>query len=102
MREKIDYLTNVLDRNVEEVLHNPSFLAMSLEKRIKPRYSVLAQLQEKGLLEKDYSLSVFVPSNEAFKERFINLLQAEGTQQKVIVRKRHKTIEASKEFASPI
>ena len=71
MSKKISYLSETLGRDIEELLSCPGYMTSSLEKRLIPRFALINQLKEKGLLKKHVPLcSVVTTSDEAFAKRF--------------------------------
>lgn len=70
---KVNYLVNVMGRSVQELVTASTFLTMSLENRIMPRWTVLSAMEKVGLLKKTYSLSTLVTwSDDYFYERFVD------------------------------
>lgn len=66
-QQKVDYLVNVLKRDVREMVKFPSYLGFSLENRIIPRFARITELKEQGLLEKEPSLATILSvSDPAF------------------------------------
>lgn len=82
--EKIKYLIIESNRGIEEILRYPMVLAFSLERRIKPRFAVIALLQERGILKENLSLSYILnASNEKFNQRFVVNFQDKGALEKL-------------------
>lgn len=71
LRKKVDYLLHSLHRDIPELLSCPSFLTSSLEKKLIPRFNIVNQLKEKGLLEKRVPMCAVVSvADKAFEKRF--------------------------------
>lgn len=89
--KKIDYLLNVMNRDIQEVLIFPRFLAMSLENRMKPRFSVVDRLVERGLLKRTtWSVSTILKmSNKDFQTRFVGKLCGEETPERGLIQNAH-------------
>ncbi|KAL3700317.1 hypothetical protein R1sor_018339 [Riccia sorocarpa] len=69
---KVNYLVNVMGRSVQELVTAVNFLTMSLEKRIRPRWTVLAAMEKAGLVTKTYKLSTLATwSDDYFEKKFV-------------------------------
>eukprot|EP00249_Psilotum_nudum_P012945 c24062_g1_i1 orf=667-1251(+) len=79
LSESIDYLVNVLNRDVKDLVKYPVFLSCSLQDRIIPRLSIVIKKQEERNYKRDYSLGYLLAmSNESFEKRFALLHQEPG------------------------
>jgi mTERF domain-containing protein len=75
VRQKFDFLVNIMNRPAKEVLKFTSFVTYSLEGRIKPRHRVFSWLVSQGLLpQREYALRTIIGGSEKyFRKRFVNL-----------------------------
>lgn len=75
LQKKFDFLTNVMNRSLKEVLTFTAFVTYSLERRIKPRHWVFSWLLSEGLLpQKNYSLRTIIGGSEDyFREKYLVL-----------------------------
>ncbi|XP_077249372.1 transcription termination factor MTERF15, mitochondrial-like [Tasmannia lanceolata] len=72
VRRVMDFFVNRLDQKPSFLSKHPNFLLLSLEKRIRPRCSVLQVLMSKGILRKDLKLSTVLPLTEKkFMEKYV-------------------------------
>ncbi|KAI9080315.1 hypothetical protein K1719_037709 [Acacia pycnantha] len=68
----MDFLVNKMGRPSRMIARCPVVLFFSLEKRIKPRCSVVQALRLKGLIKKTLSLStILLPDEKRFEEKFL-------------------------------
>eukprot|EP00249_Psilotum_nudum_P013181 c24199_g1_i1 orf=134-1660(+) len=73
---KADFLVNVLNRSIKEVVKFPAFFTYSLEKRIIPRFNIALETVKLGIVKADISLScVLARSDKTFEKLFIKKLQ---------------------------
>ncbi|XP_077249369.1 uncharacterized protein LOC143888865 [Tasmannia lanceolata] len=72
IRRGMDFFVNKMNCKPSVISKYPNILALSLEKRIVPRCSVLQVLMSKGLIKKDLCLAPVLKLNEKeFLEKFV-------------------------------
>ncbi|XP_077248871.1 uncharacterized protein LOC143888366 [Tasmannia lanceolata] len=68
----MDFFVNKMDRKPSFLSKHPNFLLFSLEKRIRPRCSVLQVLMSEDILKKDLNLSSALQlSEKEFMEKYV-------------------------------
>ncbi|KAH7437201.1 hypothetical protein KP509_05G060600 [Ceratopteris richardii] len=73
LKRRVDFLTKVLKRPVQDLVKCPAFLVSNINKVIMPRLRVLEWLSSKGLLKK-FSLSTLVETDDKqFLRKFVRL-----------------------------
>ncbi|KAL3615538.1 hypothetical protein CASFOL_041199 [Castilleja foliolosa] len=74
LQKKIEYLCNDIGSSLDYLDVFPGYLCYDLEKRIKPRFKFHKWLMEKGLCQREYSLSTIIACSEkAYVERLFRI-----------------------------
>lgn len=72
IRRTVDFYLNTASIAREVIVGQPILLKYSVEKRLRPRHSVITVLQSKGLLKKRNSIVVpFKISEKSFLEKYV-------------------------------
>ncbi|XP_077249378.1 uncharacterized protein LOC143888874 [Tasmannia lanceolata] len=71
VKKVMDFFVNKMDQKPSFLSEHPNFILLSLEKRIRPRCSVLQVLMSKDILKKDLKLSALLMSEKEFMEKYV-------------------------------
>ncbi|CAL9181093.1 unnamed protein product [Musa hybrid cultivar] len=78
LSDKMTFLLKEAGCELAYIICRPVLLTYSLEKRLRPRYEVMNFLDQNKLLDKGYNLlSVIMPSEEKFRNKYLFLLGKE-------------------------
>ncbi|WOK92044.1 hypothetical protein Cni_G00735 [Canna indica] len=86
VRRNMEFFAEKLGWTPEYVSSNPVVLSLSFEKRIMPRYLVLAFLASKGLIEDNVKATHLMKPNNWFLERYVIKYSNEWSELKDIVK----------------